>query len=242
MNSKSNNSSSEKSVQKNASEVKASPRALALAIVALFIGILLGAVGTGMFIQPQAEGVKEQKEETEDKTYTQDSGLRATLNSQLKEHAEILTLISMEPLEEGETDEKPPVEALEENSSKLASTFGSVYGKETENEFLELWQSRNDHFVDYIISSKNDNEAGMEQARQDLSEDREEIALLLADKTGIDQEELVGGFSKHEEKFTGMVQARLENDQKRFYELRSEWSRHLEELADKLAEALNDHS
>lgn len=241
MNSKSNNSSNEKERQENTTEVKASPRAVALAVVTLFIGILLGAVGAGMFTQSQTVDTGVPMED-EAANQDQDNELRVTLNNQLGEHAELLVLVSLDELEKSETEKEPSLEALERNSTDLAATIGSVYGEEAEKEFLELWQSRNDHFVDYIISSKNNNEAGIEQANQDLSEDTEEIALLLADKTGNNQEELVNDFNKQVEQFTGIVQARGNGNNERFYELRSELSRHMAELADQLAVALNDHS
>jgi hypothetical protein len=96
------------------------------------------------------------------------ASLRVALNNALQEHVNLagVTLRNVY-LEAPDTD--AAVAALDENSKEVAGLVGSVYGDDAEASFLELWRNHITFFANYTVAARDDDQAGIDQAKEDLA-------------------------------------------------------------------------
>lgn len=104
--------------------------------------------------------------------------LRVTLNRLLGEHA-LLAVVAMQKGYDGAPDFEASAAALEQNTVELGAAFGSVYGAEAQEGFLELWRQHIGFFVDYTVASAEDDQAGKDLAVQKLDGYRQAFAAFL---------------------------------------------------------------
>ncbi len=94
--------------------------------------------------------------------------LRVGLNNALQEHVNLAGVALRNVyLEAPDTD--AAVAALDENSKEVSALVGSVYGEEAEASFLELWRQHITFFANYTVGARDDDQAAMDQAKEDLA-------------------------------------------------------------------------
>jgi len=96
------------------------------------------------------------------------ASLRVGLNNALQEHVNLsgVTLRNVY-LEAPDTD--AAVAALDKNSVEVSALVGSVYGEDAEASFLELWRQHITFFANYTVGARDDDQAAMDQAKEDLA-------------------------------------------------------------------------
>lgn len=160
---------------------------IALAVVALLAGILIGVVGAHSF-NITDEIVTEDVKRRTDKAETPAAGLRSSLNTLMVEHV----YLSKDALEASYED-GPALEQktglLKTNSEELAGALG-VLDDDTEEEFLSLWQEYNDTFMDYAAAAKKEDQSAAVEAEDNLKRLSTELAGLLAERTGMEEDKL----------------------------------------------------
>ncbi|MEL7207812.1 MAG: hypothetical protein AAGK32_06200, partial [Actinomycetota bacterium] len=111
------------------------------------------------------------------------AGLRADLTSLLQEHVYLAGLALEQALDDGgdlnAPDTVAAVEALDANSVDLSTAIGGLYGVAAGEQFLELWRSHIDFFVDYTLARANGDEAGAKAAQEGLLAYREDFGAFL---------------------------------------------------------------
>ncbi len=94
--------------------------------------------------------------------------LRVALNNALREHVNVAGVALRNVFTES-PDADAAVAALDKNSIEVAGLVGSVYGDEAEESFLDLWRQHINFFANYTTAAKAGDQAGMDQALEDLA-------------------------------------------------------------------------
>ncbi len=109
--------------------------------------------------------------------------LRVTLDRLLGEHA-LLAAFAMQKGYAGDEDFEPIATALDENTVALGDAIESVYGKEAEKAFLQMWRDHIGFFVDYTVATAKEDEQGRQAALDKLAGYKGEFASFLDEATG----------------------------------------------------------
>jgi hypothetical protein len=104
--------------------------------------------------------------------------LRAALTALLQEHVYLAGIATGTALSGG--DLTPPAQALDANSVALADAISSVYGNAAGEQFLALWRTHIQFFVDYTTAAAKGDSAGKAKAAADLDQYRNDFGAFLA--------------------------------------------------------------
>lgn len=134
------------------------------AVIALVIGLGAGYATGKSMDDGHSEQVASQTAPTTD---TKAADLRVVLNALQREHVHLAAQATRNGFD-GSADFAASAQELDNNSVALSGAVGSVYGEEAEARFLEIWRSHIGFFVDYTTAAKAGDQAGMDQAVQNL--------------------------------------------------------------------------
>ena len=163
---------------------------VAMLIVGLVIGGLIG-YGSG-----NSTGKDKGVETVSAKTDTKAANLRVVMNNLNAEHANLASAATRAGFD-GDPMFKASAEQLDKNSVEISKAVGSVYGKEAEAKFLEIWRSHITFFVNYTVAAKAGDMAGMEKAVSDLNGYVSAVSDLLGGATGLPKEAVASLISEH---------------------------------------------
>lgn len=213
-------------------------QSIALAIVALLAGVLIGIVGASAFnLEDQAVTNTDSVDTTD--VSDAESDLRVTLNRLLTEHVD-LAAPALRNAFDGSDDTEASVAALDENSVELAAAIGSVYGEDAEESFLELWRQHIGFFTDYVVAAKEGDQAGMEQAEKDLAGYVDQSSTFLSEATGIPEEELTESLNEHVDQVVNVANSYAGGNYEESYREQREATHHMGATADALSGAIAD--
>ncbi|WLR49801.1 copper amine oxidase N-terminal domain-containing protein [Bacillus tianshenii] len=130
--------------------------------------------------------------------------LRAQLGTLLSEHA-YLAVETMRKGAEGAPDFQASAEALNENTEALSKAITSVYGKEAGEQFKDIWSEHIGFFVDYVKATGNNNEAGKEEALDNLDGYKADFSAFLEKATNkrLEADMLAKGLQAHIDQLIG---------------------------------------
>jgi hypothetical protein len=134
---------------------------VALIAVMLVVGLVIGfAVGNAMD--------NSTKSDTKSSTSavapsTKASDLRADLVTLGLEHMALTDSAVAQTLD-GSPGAEATAAALYQNGNDIGAAVGSVYGKDAETTFNEVWKLHLDEFVNYAVASSKGDEAGKQTA------------------------------------------------------------------------------
>ncbi len=165
------------------------------------------------------------------------SDLRVTLDRLLGEHA-VLAMLATQKGYSGASDFEAIAAALDENSVELSEAIGSVYGDEAAAQFLDgpsLWRDHIKFFVDYTVALAEKDEAGQQEAVDNLTGYTGAFSGFLAEATGLPQEALQEGLTMHITQLKGALDAYAAGDYEESYSLFREAYKHMVATGDTLA-------
>lgn len=165
-----------------------------LVAVMLVVGLLIGG-GIG-YASGNNSGKTSEKKSVSSTTDTKAAGLRVVLNNLEAQHVDLASAATRAGFD-GSANFKPAAGALDENSVALSKAIGSLYGKEAEARFLEIWRSHITFFVNYTVAAKNGDQAGMDKAVSDLNGYVSAISDLLGGATGLPKEAVASLITEH---------------------------------------------
>lgn len=139
-------------------------------VAAMVGGLILGGV-IGMMAKKTPK--------VEPSSSTKATELRVLLNSGLAEHVSLASTATRNGFD-GDPAFKASGESLDANSLAIAAAVGSVYGKDAEAQFLEIWRSHIGFFVDYTVAAKGGDTAGMKKAVDNLGGYVEAISTFFS--------------------------------------------------------------
>jgi hypothetical protein len=166
--------------------------------------------------------------------------LRVTLDRLLGEHA-ILAMLATQKGLSGDPDFEAIAGALDQNGVELSQAIGSVYGDEAAEQFLDgpsLWRDHIKFFVDYTVALAEKDEAGQQEAVDNLTGYTGAFSGFLASATGLPQAALQEGVTQHVMQLKGQLDAYAAGDYEEAYRLFREAYRHMVMTGDTLAAAI----
>ena len=99
--------------------------------------------------------------------------------------------------------------------------MGELYGDEAGAEFLTLWQSKDDLFVDYALAMAAEDTAAADEALEGLHDVREEIGEFVESNNELLSSEAVAAeLQPHVDTFVVAIDAAVELSPERFEDLR----------------------
>jgi hypothetical protein len=165
-----------------------------LVAVMLVVGLLIGG-GIG-YASGNNTGKTTEKKSVASTTDTKAAGLRVVLNNLEAQHVDLASAATRAGFD-GSPMFEASAGALDNNSVALSKAIGSLYGKEAEAKFLEIWRSHITFFVNYTVAAKSGDQAGMDKAVSDLNGYVSAISDLLGGATGLPKEAVASLITEH---------------------------------------------
>lgn len=165
-------------------------------------------------------------------------GLRLMFDAPLREHA----AVGVQALR-AELLQSPDLEALqdavEDNNIAVAEAVETGYPG-THDEFLELWRAHIGYYKDYLHASVEDDEAGKEEAKENLAGFAGETSSLLADASPeLDPDELEESLTIHADQVTSIIDHMVLEEYDDVYATAHEAYEHMGMTAELLARNAN---
>lgn len=218
-------------------EKKANGNSVALAIVALLAGVLIGVVGAKSLDMQPVDDTNNASTNTAGISKAE-SDLRTTLNNDFTQHV-ALTGPALRSVFDGNADTEAVVAALDKNSVALADDIGSVYGQEKRDVFLEIWRSHIGFLADYTAAAKAADQAGMQQSQADLKGYVEEISTFLSGANeNLPKETVATTITEHVDQVLDIVNAYGAENYQESYNTQLQAEAHMGMTADVLADAI----
>ncbi|MEX0748721.1 MAG: hypothetical protein WD467_03610 [Candidatus Saccharimonadales bacterium] len=163
-------------------EKKASGHSVALAVVALLAGILIGIVGSGAY-------------EVDDPIDTDGTGeisatavsLRTALHDQWVElsglNATMLTNVYTE-----QADSAAVRDSVSESSAELGGLLATYYGEEVAADFTTAWSEYTDQLQVYAVAAREDEAVNLRSGEVALAEAIAAVAEQLSEVTDIERD------------------------------------------------------
>jgi hypothetical protein len=173
-------------------------------------------------------------------TMTPAADLRVKLDTLLGEHALLAVAATQKGLD-GAEDFEAAAAALDANSVELAEAIGSVYGNDAAEQFLDgpsLWRDHIRFFVDYTVALAGKDQAGQQEAVDNLTGYTGAFSGFLAEATGLPQEALQEGLATHVMQLKGALDAYAAGDFEESYSLVREAYTHMLATGESLADAI----
>ena len=143
--------------------------------------IVIAAIAAGSFWLGKNNAGSETTQTGSDgnTVYSDTSDLRKEMNLKLAEHV-ALTSEAMRASYDDHAISTAAIDELDKNSQELAGIIGKFYGEEPKATFLKQWRDHITFFINYTVSTKNDDKEGKEQALSDLEEYSQKSAEFFA--------------------------------------------------------------
>ncbi|MBP3952891.1 copper amine oxidase [Bacillus suaedae] len=169
------------------------------------------------------------------------SDLRATLDQYLSEHA-FLAIYTMQKGVDGAEDFDEIAVALNQNTEDLSVAVASVYGDEAGEQFKEMWSAHIGFFVDYVVSTAEENEEGRQAALAELDQYRTDFSTFLetATEERLEASALAEGLQMHVDQLVWAFDQYVEGNYDATYENAREAVHHMYGVGKGLSTAITD--
>ncbi|MBM7660176.1 hypothetical protein JOC85_000943 [Bacillus mesophilus] len=190
---------------------------------------------------PVTGGMVSAAEETKPSVVTPAVELRSALDLLLSEHA-YLAIETMRKGAQGAADFEASAGALNANTEDLSAAIASVYGEEAGNQFKQMWNDHIGFFVDYVVASGSNDEAGKEKALNELDQYRTHFSNFLEQATGerLEAGALAEGLQMHVKQLVGAFDSYVAGDYEKAYEYEREAIHHMYMVSKGLSSAIVD--
>jgi hypothetical protein len=171
--------------------------------------------------------------------------IRADLSHILAEHVVFAGLATSAAIGgDAEGFEQASTALTEGNSVRLADYVGSVYGDETRDVFLDLWNSHIGMFVDYTQGAASGDQAAADAAVDELVGYTETLAAAFEDVTGgaLPADASQPGILEHVTTLQAAVDAQIDGDADAAFTNLREAAGHMDMLAVALAGAIAEQN
>jgi hypothetical protein len=143
--------------------------------------------------------------------------LRVALGQLLGEHA-ILAVVAMQKGIDGGEDFADAAGALGENTEALTAAITSVYGEAAGEAFNGLWSAHIGFFVDYVVATGANDQAGRQAALDKLDNYRTDFSTFLAGANpNLEASALADGLQMHVNQLVSAFDSYVEGDYETTY-------------------------
>lgn len=210
-------------------------QSIALAVVALLAGVMIGIVGASVFNVEDTAVTQVTDEQAE--TTKAAADLRTSLNRYMVEHVG-LSATAVKSIHDNDSDADAAREALDANVEELAAVLASVHNDQTEEDVLALWQSFADSLEEYAAAVRDNEQAAMEQAESNMDSNIDEAVTLLSETTGLPSEDLNDDLEQYLASMTQVVSSHAAGNHTESYRVQRQAVADMAELADQLSIAI----
>lgn len=167
------------------------------------------------------------------------SDLRSELNYLFTEHAGF-AVIAMQNGIDGAEDFEASAMALDQNTEDLTAAVEDVYGPEGAEQFNTLWSDHIGYFVDYVNATAEEDEAGKEEALENLADYQDEFSTFMdtATEGNFAKDDLAEGLGMHVDQLINAFEAYNSGDYATAYDLTREAYHHMLGPAEGLTNAI----
>ena len=164
--------------------------------------------------------------------------LRVALDRLLAEHA-FLTIEQMRSGLIGAADFAAAAAAVEQNSTEIAESIGSIYGDAATEPFGEIWRSHIGYLVDYAVALGNGDSGAQQTALEGLAVYRANLKQFLADANpGVNLAGISDALDMHTAQLVEFIRAVDRGDHAAAYDIEREAYPHMFEVGDALAKVI----
>lgn len=163
--------------------------------------------------------------------------LRTQLNALLSEHVALASAATGAAAGGRDAEFKAAADALDGNSTDLATLIGSAYGPDAEAVFLQGWRNHIGFFVDYTQGTAARDNAKRDKALADLNQYAADLATFLNTANGMPVAETIALLKAHVVGLTAVIDAQIAGDQPRVYGELRKATAHMHMFGDPLAAA-----
>ncbi len=217
-------------------ETSTKGQSIALAVVALLAGILVGVVGAHFFNISDETVTKGAKQETA--TNTAAAELRSSLDTRFVEHV-YLTQEAMAAAYENDPSAEQRFTALETNTQELATTLGVLESVNEENS-AEIGEEYANHVRTYAVALREQDQETIRQTQDQLDALSEVIAGALSEELDISEDELKEMLDTHISQMQQIFNAHTAENYKEAYETRQKARSHVQQLSQRLSAQIVD--
>ncbi len=168
-----------------------------------------------------------------------EADLRVTLDTLLQEHT-YLAGNAIAPVVAGDQAQAAAAQTvLDQNTQQLGQLFGSLYGPEAQQTFLQLWRRHIADYVQYAQAESNHDSAKQDQARQDLlgfAQDMDQF--LTTNNPSLAPGTVASGLTMHVQGTTQVIDALEAKDYATAFNLAKQGADMTSDLGDPLASAI----
>jgi hypothetical protein len=166
--------------------------------------------------------------------------LRVALNQLLAEHATLAAAATQAALRGRKSEFESAAAALDMNSQDIAGAIGSVYGKDAGDAFLPLWRKHIGFVVDYTKAKAAGSKKMQDQAVNDLVQYASDFgAFLNSASPSLPKDKVAELVKMHILSLKDVIDAQAAKNQKLAYQKLREATRHMQMIADPLADAIS---
>lgn len=209
-----------------------------VAAVAAIVALVVGGVGGYAVGMNKDKDSSSSMSNSSSKTAVSSKGadLRANLVAFGVEHMD-LTYSAVAATLNGSPSAKADGADLYKNGTDIGAAIGSIYGKDAETTFNQVWKLHLDQFVAYAVAASKDDEAGKKTALDTIdSQYTKPLAAYLAKANpNLPEDVLYKGLKGHVDMTAVMIDDEAKGDFDAATKLRDQGADHLNMLFSTLA-------
>lgn len=165
---------------------ESSNNAVVIGVVTAILGLAVGFLGASILVKP-SDGLNAVAPSTDTKA----ANLRVTFSGLHKQQVNLLSDAMREHFSGSQNELTAAKNALAENAESIADSFSNIYGDESGNKLLELWNSQTNTFLEYTTALKNNDSADIQSESNNLDLSVEALSNYLAElNSNLPQESL----------------------------------------------------
>lgn len=170
---------------------------------------------------------------------TKVAALRTTLVRLLSQHVALVTAMTSAGLRGRDFEFKAAAEAVDTNSVQLSKSIGSVYGSETEKNFLALWRKSVGLTIDYTVGTLKRDRVGQDKAINSLVSFNQDLtAFFTSQNPYLSKDSMVSLFNDYVLNLKDVVDAQSSNNQTKVFQAQEKASSVLVSFGDMLTDSI----
>ncbi|MEX0934502.1 MAG: hypothetical protein WDZ42_01745 [Candidatus Saccharimonadales bacterium] len=180
------------------------PQAIALAVVALVAGVLVGIVGNSLYGVDRFNGDDEPQVGISD----EEAATRVALSSSLLNHTYVASELLRNIYDEI-GDEDIYLDELSDIKSRVSLNIRSHFDltRSQQTQFNEAWQSHLDNLISYTNAAKDVDVEAMDEAEESLKDFPSDIAGILAPEDEDADQDIVDNLNRYLDRMLQLINA-----------------------------------
>lgn len=204
--------------------------------IAIVIALIIGGV-VGYALHKTSNVSNSSSTITTAGSSTASSDLRATLRSDLQEHAALVLLLAKSQLTET-PDASAAQGAMELNTVSIGEAVGTLY-PDKKDAFLKLWRAHIGYYTEYSTGAKNNDNNAKQTVKSKLDGFTEDLSALVSSANPkIDKTDFKQSISEHDSQTLTLIDQLADKNYTAAYKSGNIAYMHMGDMADMLSAAV----